>query len=146
MPDVSVYSIAEHGLEAATVLAMGNDRGFAMKRDDDYLRELLIAIQDSDQWLVKSAMTDSSDEEDARRHFHLLMLMDAGLLADHTGRGMVFRLTDAGQTFANQIREDSNWRVVKSTAATVAGYSIGMLADIAKAYAIEVLREAGLPL
>lgn len=115
-----------------------------MKRDDDYLRSLIVEIQDSDRWIVMSDLTHSSDEDDFRRHFHILMLVDAGLVAPFSRA--TYRLTDAGQTFAAQVRDDGAWSRIKAAANAATGHSVALLADIARAYALDALKRWGVPL
>lgn len=116
--------------------------GFELERDDDYLRELMLETVSRDRWL-HSAPLIRADAEAQKRHFHILLLVDAGLMAQH---GQLFRVTNQGHDFVALTREDDAWKFVKTSLKHVGGASIQMLYRAAEAYALLKLEEAGMKL
>ena len=104
-----------------------------MKRDDDLIRQLLFEFEADDDWIVLShGDLISASPEDRRRHYHMLLLADAGLLAILDDA--VFRLTANGHDFLDAIRSDTAWNTAKEGARTIGGATLGLMRDIALAY------------
>lgn len=121
-------------------------KGTDMKRDDDYLRELLLELEAGDDWMHLSVQTLGDSAEEAKRHFHILMLMDAGFLAPMTAKMQTFRITNTGHDFLAMIRSDDAWSKVKATGSKLGGASVQMLYRIAEGYARQKLADLGVPL
>lgn len=116
-----------------------------VQRDDDYMRELLLELEASPDWLHIGGLALGADHEEQRRHFHMRMLCDAGML-EETGRsGGVFRITNAGHDFLAMIRQNENWQATKEMARRLGGASLQMLYRIAEGYARQRLTEYGVP-
>lgn len=115
-----------------------------MRRDDDYLRNMLIEMSDSDEWLFQSSTFKNASEHDAKRHYHILLAQDAGLMAeiDH----QVYRMTSQGHDFVAAIRRSETWEVAKSAAAQVGGASLHLLWQVAEGYARGKLAQMGVPM
>ena len=105
-----------------------------MKRDDDYLRELLFEFEKQPDWLISviDTVAISNDEEGQKKAGHVRLLCDAGFLTA-VGKG-TFRLTNSGHDYLEAIRSDTVWNKTKSGAAKVGGMTLGMMKDLALAY------------
>ncbi|WP_172294197.1 DUF2513 domain-containing protein [Pseudoruegeria sp. HB172150] len=103
-----------------------------MKRDDDYIRELLFAAEAEDDPHVIAVKTLGADQEEVRRIYHIDLLSDAGLMVE-TGKG-VFRLTNQGHDYIEAIRSDTVWKKTKEGAQAVGGATLNMMKDMAIAY------------
>lgn len=120
--------------------------GAKVKRDDDYIRALLLEMEASAEWLHISALTMGASEDEVRKHFHMRLLADAGMLEESGKSGGVFRITNAGHDFLALIRKNENWEATKNVAANMGGASIQMLYRIAEGYAKQKLAEFGIPI
>lgn len=120
-------------------------RGFAVQRDDDYARELLREMEASDQWMHVSVLTSSSGPDGLKRHFHVLLLVDAGFLAPMTEKGGTFRITSAGHDFLTMTRQAAAWEAIKAVGRNLGGASLQMLYRIGEGIARQKLAELGLP-
>lgn len=99
-----------------------------MKRDDDLIRELLFEAESSDDPLF-----GPFDDEDETGYAHAILLCDAGFFHEvHSG---IFRLTNQGHDYLAAIRDDGIWQKTKEAASTAGGVGLGVMKDIAVAYA-----------
>lgn len=91
-----------------------------MKRDDDLIREILLEIEQDDDWLViMPGRTLSAAPEERRRRYHILLLSDKGLVtsvADGT-----FRMTAQGHDYLDAIRDHGIWQKTKDAVAATGG-------------------------
>ncbi|KQQ34863.1 hypothetical protein ASG19_13935 [Rhizobium sp. Leaf306] len=103
-----------------------------MKRDDEYIRQLLLDLEASEETDLVSTLLISSDEEQEKQYYHLQLLCDAALMKEvQTG---VFRMTNQGHDFVSAIRSDTVWKKTKTGAGKLGGVSLEILRDIATAY------------
>lgn len=103
-----------------------------MKRDDDYIRQLLLELEASPETSVLSALAIGSDEEEEKHHYHLQLLCDAGLMTEV--QPGVFRMTNQGHDFIAAIRSDTIWSKTKAGAGELGGVTLSILKDIAISY------------
>ena len=103
-----------------------------MKRDDDLIRELLFEAESSDDPLF-----GPFDDEDETGYAHAILLCDAGFF--HEVHGGIFRLTNQGHDYLAAIRDDGIWQKTKEAASTAGGVGLGVMKDIAVAYAKQEL-------
>lgn len=120
--------------------------GFELQRDDDYLRALLQEMEQSDEWMHLSGLYSSMTAEDAKRHFHVLLLVDAGFLAPMKAGGSAFRITNTGHDFLALTRKSETWEATKAASKHLGGASLQMLYRVAEGYARNKLAELGIPL
>lgn len=120
--------------------------GKEMRRDDDYLRELLLGFEGSDDWMHMSALTINASTDQMRRHFHVLMMVDAGCLMPLSADSSSFRITNAGHDFLALTRKNEAWEATKAAAKGVGGASLHLLYRAAEGYAMQKLKEVGVPL
>lgn len=126
----------------ADIFSLLLEGGIELERDDDYLRELLLELVSSDSWLHSSPMS-LADAEAQKRRFHILLLVDAGLMAEH---GKLFRITNQGHDFIALTREEKAWTMTKAAVKHIGGASIQMLYRAAEGYALQKLAGAGVPI
>ena len=110
-----------------------------MKRDDDYLRELLFEFEAQPDWLVVIRNAIGMSPEDRKRQYHVLLASDAGLMTPV--KQSTYRLTAAGHDFLDAIRDDGIWKKTKDGAAQVGGVTLGIMKDIAVAYVKQATAE-----
>ncbi|MFV2053911.1 DUF2513 domain-containing protein [Aliiroseovarius sp. YM-037] len=103
-----------------------------MKRNLDLIRDILFALEESDDWqFIETCDGDEADDEDARA-YHRRLMMDQGLLTRQGKYG--YRMTSAGHDYLDAIRDDGIWKKTKNGAAKVGGMTIGLVRDLAIAY------------
>lgn len=116
-----------------------------MTRDHDYIRKLLTEAEASDQPFLYAIHQPGSDPDEVKRHVHVTLLTDAGLLAkvgEHA-----FRLTNQGHDYLDVIRDDGVWGTTKDVATRAGGATLGVMKDIAVALVKQKASEfLGLPL
>ena len=103
-----------------------------MKRDDDYIRDLLFEAEASDQPYLLAVLVMSPSEADLKRHMHAVWLSDAGFFQE-VNKG-VFRITNQGHDDLAAIRDDGIWKKTKAAASSAGGVGLGVMRDIAVAY------------
>ncbi len=120
--------------------------GMPLERDDDYLRDLLRELEASDEWMHLSVLNIGSDADEHKRHFHILLLVDAGLLAPMSAKMQTFRITNAGHDFLAVTRRSETWEAAKAASRHIGGASIQMLYRAAEGLARQKLADLGVPL
>lgn len=119
--------------------------GAEMQRDDDFLRALLLEFEASSEWWHLSALHHGSPPEELKRHFHVLLLVDAGMLAPLKEGGSTYRITNFGHDFLALTRKKETWEMTKSAARHMGGASIQMLYRVAEGLARSKLADLGVP-
>lgn len=119
-----------------------------MKRDMDLVREILLATEESDTdpraW-VNLPFEGRPPQEVA---YHVQLMGEAGLLVvqDHQSIGvngyrwLPKRLTWQGHEFLDTIRDDEIWRRTKDGARKVGGFSLDVVAALAKGFIKEQVK------
>ena len=107
-----------------------------MKRDDDYLRQLLFEIEKDPDRIVMFPQFISMPEEDIKRLYHAELLSDSGFLARISQYG--FRLTNQGHDYIAAIRDEGVWAQTKRTVSETGGSAT---LDIIKQIAIAFLKK-----
>lgn len=108
-----------------------------MKKDDDYIRKLLFEYEADDEWLLfVPGETFGSGNGERRERYHVLLMMDEGLLT-LVGDGTM-RITSAGHSYSAAIRDDGVWESTKAAVAETGG-NAGL--EIIKALATGFLRK-----
>lgn len=114
-------------------------RGAGMKRDLDYMRQLLAELEASEQWQHEIGLSDDEDDLDEKRDYHVILLRDEGLL-ERIQPG-IYRMTAKGHDFLDHTRDDTIWSKSKETVSTLKDHSISMLMSVAEGYVRAKLRE-----
>lgn len=115
-----------------------------MKRDDDYIRELLLEAEESARANILATTYMNADEDTLKRFMHAKWLADAGLFLEE--KKGVFRITNQGHDYLAAIRSDTVWNKTKESAQVVGGVTLGMMKEIAVGYARQELAKLGIPL
>lgn len=125
-----------------------------MTRDMDLVRELLLLIDRAPEPSDLSQVVQGLKSELGLSviDYHIrMMVTQAGLLTgtdveDFEGPGWLgLSLTWQGHEFLDQVRDEVVWRKARDGAAKVGGFSISLLADLAKAILkAEVQRRTGI--
>lgn len=120
-----------------------------MKRNMDLIRELLLHIEDHGN-------PELRDVPELEGHslnvvlYHIKLLIQAGLVTAidaGTFDGpdyMQIEMTWQGHEFLSSVRDPEIWRRTKEGAGKVGSWSLGMLAELAKAVALAKMKEIGL--
>lgn len=103
-----------------------------MKRDDDYIRDLLLEAEASDQPYLYAFNLLAPSPEESKRLVHVTLLTDAGLFAKEGEHA--FRLTNQGHDYLAAIRDDGVWQKTKDAAAGFGGVTLGIMKDLAVGY------------
>ena len=90
-----------------------------MKRDNDYLRELLFKIQNADDDLFYAIITMGMSPDERKEHYHVQLLCDEGLLFQVSDSA--YRLTSQGHDFIESIRDKGIWEKTKEAVAETGG-------------------------
>ena len=116
-----------------------------MRKDDDYLRELLFELEAADAW-VHYIDCHEDDAESCKRYYHALLLADAGALAVSGPNLDSFRIRDQGYTLIGVMRDETAWRKLRSVARAAGARGVVALVAAAEAYAVAQMKAAlGLP-
>lgn len=103
-----------------------------MKRDDDYIRELLFEAEASSEPYLMVAQHISMNAEQKKRHQHAELLCDAGFF-QAVNKG-VYRITNQGYDYLSAVRADTVWNKTKEAAGQLGGVTLGIMKDLAVAY------------
>ncbi len=121
-------------------------RGIDMRRDDELLRQLLVRIEDHDDWIFHHYVDSGSSDEHVTQYYHLQLLADAGLLEETGKHGGNFRMKSQGYDFLEAIRSEAGWGRVKSLAGKAATSGVEVLVQVAKEMVQQQIKAAmGLP-
>jgi hypothetical protein len=117
----------------------------------DLVREILMAIEMEGAPSLAS-VPDLPGHSDATVTHHVALLLEAGLVtaidaSSMDGRDFIeIGLTWHGHEFLESVRDPEVWRKTKAGAAKVGSFSIGLLADLAKAAITAKAQSLGLPI
>jgi hypothetical protein len=120
-----------------------------MKLDKDLVREILLAVEDSDHSPEESITLSLKSRTPQEVSYHVMLLHEAGLIVgrDASVLADVFpvwqpkRLTYRGHEFLDTVRDNEVWRRTKAGAEKAGVASLGLLLELGKAYGKEVLKE-----
>jgi Hypothetical protein (DUF2513) len=118
-----------------------------MKRDMNLIRDLLLEIEAKHDGSGRAVDVEAADRERAEVVEHLFMLDEAGFIeardaSSLSGREiLVLRLTWHGHEFLNSIRDPDIWQKTEKAATTAGSWTLGLLKDLATAYARQKLAE-----
>lgn len=104
-----------------------------MKRDDEFIRELLLEAEQSRRPFLYAPPSSNPSEADLKRHTHAQWLCDAGLF-DEVNKGS-FRIASQGHDYLNAIRDAAVWKKTITAVSDMGGVPLGVMKDMAIAYA-----------
>ena len=100
-----------------------------MKRDDDFLRELLFKIEEANNGFGYPLTMGATDEELKTLH-HLHLLRDQGFICEQNPD--VYRLTSPGHDYIDSIRDPGVWTKTKENIAKLGQpVTLSVIKDIA---------------
>ncbi|WP_337267874.1 DUF2513 domain-containing protein [Oryzifoliimicrobium ureilyticus] len=103
-----------------------------MKRDDEFIRKILLDLEDSAEISILAGLEVGPDEDEEKLFYHLQLLCDAGLMVEM--QRSVFRMTNQGHDFVAAVRTEGIWNKTKAGASQLGGVTLGILKDIAVSY------------
>ncbi len=110
-----------------------------MKRHMDLVRELLLKLEaeplDGNLWRLDPDGFGISDHTPDEIAYHMVLLIDGGLLdgqRELSGGFVARKLTWAGHDFLDSVRDPKVWRATKDRAKAAGGFTIEILASVAK--------------
>lgn len=120
-----------------------------MKLDKDLVREILLAIEASNESPETVKHLDLEGRTQNEISYHVMLLDEAGLVIgqdatylEHTfSVWLPKRLTYTGHEFLDTIRDGEVWRRTKVGAEKAGVASIGFLLELGKAYGKQVFKE-----
>ena len=86
-----------------------------MRLDADYMRQLMIDMEESPDPIRYAQATNIKDKKDV---YHLQILCDMGYVAQVNS--FAYRLTADGHNFLATTRTESSWKNIKERAANIA--------------------------
>ena len=110
-----------------------------MKRDDDYLRELLFEVESQSSGTLTVVGTMGLSPEKEKLLYHIALLSDAGLMTQISSAN--YRMTNQGHDYLAAVRSDTVWNKTKVGAAKVGGMTLKMMMDVAIAYGKQEVAE-----
>jgi hypothetical protein len=119
-----------------------------MKRDNDYIRELLLTIESDPQFDGTRQVQPGPPSEPGRSYddlaYHLTLLIEAGFVVGQPTMQMPFvsRLTWEGHEFLDDIRDPDVWSKTKERMKGLGSVGLNFVWEIAKA---EIKTKLGLP-
>ena len=84
-----------------------------MKRDMDYLKDMLIQTEESEHGEIIAVETHGPSAEELKRLHHVELAYDLGLIAPKGRSNEIYRLTYAGHDFVDLSRDDTAWKKIK---------------------------------
>lgn len=119
-----------------------------MKRDNDFVRELLLMIEAANSPSMSELLPAAVTEVERRKfEYHLHMLIDQARFVTGIGIGdesggedwLDLELTWNGHEFLDAVRDPDIWRKTKDGASRIGSAGIELLWEIAKAQAKQLI-------
>lgn len=118
-----------------------------MKRDNDLVRDILLAIENGTVQFVHGNGLKDSEADPSAVSYHLHLLEQAGFVDVQAkvvgGMTQVRGLTWEGHEFLDTVRDSTVWRKTKEGAAKAGGASLAVLVEIGKAVLKAELQKRG---
>ena len=111
-----------------------------MKRDMDLIRAILLNVEEKRKGnkFLQIDYEDFAGHKPEDVYGHLVLISDSGLLKPHHQSfdmlPMTNGLTKEGFDFLDSVRNPEIWEKTKKTAEKVGGWTIDILADLAKGF------------
>lgn len=107
-----------------------------MKRDDEYIRNMLFEMEANEDSYVFLPSKINLSHEDKKRKYHMELLLDYGYLRMISGRTV--RLTAQGHDYLNAVRDEGIWQRTKASVAETGG-SVAL--DVLKQIALGLFKK-----
>ena len=102
-----------------------------MKRDDDFIRQLLLECEQSDDIHLVARLRLNPSNDELKRYHHIKLLCDAGYFTP-VGKH-VYRMTNQGYDYLEAIKNETVWAKTKEEVTKLGGATLDMIKDIAVA-------------
>ena len=109
-----------------------------MKRDNEYLRELLFNIESDEDYLYLVDVDLRVPPEERKKLYYILLLCDEGYVVPIGKRNETYRLTAKGHDFIEAIRDDGIWEKTKKAVTETGGNAT---LEMVKLIAVELLKK-----
>lgn len=122
-----------------------------MKRDMDLVRLLLLRIEQEGSPALRNVPEVEGFDEATVAH-HISLMLQAGLVTAIDASsfdGLAYleiKMTWHGHEFLETIRDPEIWQSTKAGAAKVGSWSIGIIAELAKAAVVAKAQSLGFPI
>jgi Hypothetical protein (DUF2513) len=112
-----------------------------MKRNIDLIRDILLSTESFEKERLGRSDLATLDSSKELIDFHLRLMTDGGLLAEHISKPSPaflaswhggYSVTWKGHDFLDSIRDPEIWRKTKEAANAAGGFTLETLGDIAK--------------
>lgn len=103
-----------------------------MKRDDDYIRQLLFEAEEATEPYLMAVQLLSMSDDEQKRHQHAELLCDAGFFVA-VNKG-VYRITNQGHDYLAAVRTETVWNKTKEAAGQLGGVTLDIMKDLAVSY------------
>ena len=108
----------------------------------DLIRELLLKFEESDEARLGKTKLASDELDKKKTEFHLELMEEQGLLdrlvhvLSTTGTSIDYGYcsTSLGYDFLGSVRDPEIWRKTKAGALASGGFTLSLIADLAKGY------------
>ena len=110
-----------------------------MRRDLDYLRNMLAELEEADEYIFPLGLSGGPGG-DPKLDYHVALATDEGLLLK-TQPG-IYRMTAKGHDFLDHTRDKDVWEKSKTAVGHLKNHSITMLMNVAEGFVRAKLREA----
>ncbi len=110
-----------------------------MKRDNDYLRTLLLKFEADDSALVFVSRELNPSQEKSKFGYHVELLCDAGFMRPVSTSD--YRVTSQGHDFLESIRDEAIWEKTKAGVNKIGGATLSVFASIAVAYGKQAIED-----
>lgn len=111
-----------------------------MKRDNDFIRNLLFEMEEFDDIVMEIPWDISSNAEEKKRYHHAQLLCNAGFFQEIEPDSGVYRMTSQGYDYLESIRSNNIWEKTKAATAEINGATLGIMGDLARAYLKQELK------
>src|SRR5690606_13337482 len=82
-----------------------------VKRDPDYIRQLLLEFEAAEGWRIRHSTRQSMSKDHEKRDYHIRLMIDQGLI-ETVGRDML-RLHSSAHDALDAIRDQTVWAAAK---------------------------------
>ena len=100
-----------------------------MKRDDDFIRQLLLECEQSDDIHLVARLLLNPSNDELKRYHHIRLLCDADYFAAVSEH--VYRMTNQGYNYLEAIKNETVWAKTKEEVTKLGGATLDMIKDIA---------------
>jgi len=102
-----------------------------MKRDNDFIRQLLLECEQSDDIHLVALDVIAPSNDELKRYHHAQLLCDVGYFTPFGEHS--YRMTNQGYDYLEAIKNETVWAKTKEEVTKLGGATLDMIKDIAVA-------------